>query len=210
MDFLGDEMKIKPLYIYLLVFIVFVGAVIFFSGNTKKAEPNSAMNGQMPSDDVHKGLKAKGNNEAPSANNVMEEAKQKLANLKKEVEANPDDTLKLKEYAVMLGGGHQPEEAIKMFEKILKKGPNRIDIMHALTFLYFNKGDLSKAEEYTNNVLSVDRNNKEANFNLGAIAATKGDKVKAKEIWNSVIKKFPNTDVAKLAQSALESLKNVN
>lgn len=199
-------MKIKPLYIYITVFIVFVVGVIILSnsGTVKKAGPD--ISGKMPNDEIHKGMAAPGKGEAPSKENVLEHAKQEMAALKADLEKTPDDTVKMKEYAAMLGAGHQPKEAIKLYEKILTKGPKRIDILLSLTFLSFDQGDLANAENYTNKILLINKDNPEANYNLGAIEATKGNKDKAREIWTNVIKRFPNNDVAQLAKSSLQKL----
>lgn len=196
MDILGDAMKIKPLFIYLIVFIIFITGVILFSnsGTDKKAGPG--ISGKMPNDEIHKAMTLPGKGEAPSKDNVIEQTRLEMSALKADLEKYPGDTLKMREYAAMLGAGHQPKEAIKLYEKILSKGPKRIDILLSLTFLSFDQGNLYNAENYTNKILLINKDNPDANYNLGAIEATKGNFVKAREIWNSVIKRFPNLEVA--------------
>ncbi len=205
-------MKVKPIYVYITIFVVFIISVIIFSNSTKKSDINNGqqMNGQMPEDDVHKGLKSQGNGDSPSASNVMKEAIEKMNKLKEEVDKNPNDTLKVREYADMLTLAHKPDEAIEYYSKILKKDSKRIDVLLQLTYVYYNKGDLDKAFEYTNKALQVDKNNLIANYNLGAVLNAKGDKRQAIQIWKNLAQNYPNTDVGHIAKESAKQLESVN
>jgi tetratricopeptide (TPR) repeat protein len=161
-------------------------------------------NGSMPDDEIHKGVNPPAGN--PSIGSVSGSAKKQLEMLEKEYAENPNDSAKVKEYADMLNAAHQPEKALELYETILKIDPNRIDILLGSTFSFYNLNNLDKAEEYTKRILSIDIKNEEANFNLGAIAAAKGNKIKAREHWNYVIKQFPNSQAAKIAESSLKKL----
>ncbi|MEW6196004.1 MAG: tetratricopeptide repeat protein [Bacteroidota bacterium] len=198
-------MKLKPIYIYIIVFAAFIVGIILFSGTEKG---NDTSNNNMPNDDIHKGLQNEG--DTPSKGNVMESAVLKLEELKKAYEKDPNDTLKIREYADMLTMAHKPQEAIALYHKILKVDSKRIDVLLQLTFLHYNNGDLPLAEETTNTILRIDRSSKLASYNLGAIEAAKGNKAKAKEIWESVIKKFPNTTVANIAEQSIKQLDSSN
>lgn len=203
----GAVMKLKPIYIYLIVSAAFIISVIIFSPSAKKLNVNTQINphGQIPNDEIHKGI-TENNKDMPSKSNVTKEAVEKLNQLKSEYEKNPNDTLKIREYADMLTLAHKPEQAIELYEKILKVDSNRIDVLLHLTFLYFNKGELDKAEYYTNKILSIRNNYPLALYNLGVISEVKGNSQKAKYYWNEVIKKDPNS---KLAQNAKEMLKTL-
>ena len=200
-------MKFKPIYIYLGVFVVFVAAIVFFSNVTKESNKAGtiAEGAQMPDDDVHGGMRSRGNGDMPGKDNVMEDAKKKMDALKLEVEKNPNDTTKVREYADMLGV-HNPEEAIKLYERIIKVDPRRTDILLQLTFTYYNTGNLDKATEYNNKVLSVDKNNLYAQYNVGGLAQAKGDNKKAITIWKDIAKKYPKTEVAHIAEQAAKQL----
>jgi len=198
-------MKIKPIYIYLILFVAFVIGIIIFSGTSSSS--SDPVN-KMPDDNVHKGFQS--GEESPSKGNVMESAVKKLEELKTAYEKNPNDTLRIREYADMLTMAHKPEEAISLYNKILGVDNKRVDVLLQLTFLHYNKGELNKAEDITNSILKIDKNNNLANYNLGAIAAAKGDKNKAKEIWQNVIKKFPNTTVAHIAEQSITQLESSN
>ncbi len=62
--------------------------------------------------------------------------------LKKEVEANPKDTAKIKEYADFIAAAHKPEQAIPYYEKILKVDPRRNDILFSLSMIIFQRSGL--------------------------------------------------------------------
>ncbi|MFZ5948126.1 MAG: tetratricopeptide repeat protein [Stygiobacter sp.] len=205
-------MKLKPIYIYLTIFVVFIISIVLFSNSAKKSNltDNQQMNGQMPEDDVHKDLKSQGNGDSPSASNVMKEAIERMNKLKEEVNRNPNDTLKLREYADMLTLAHKPDEAIEYYSKILKFDPKRIDVLLQLTYVHFNKGDLDKALEYTNKALQVDKNNLIANYNLGAVLNAKGDKRQAIIIWKNLAQKYPNTEVGHIAKESVKQLESTN
>jgi tetratricopeptide (TPR) repeat protein len=200
-------MKIKPLYIYLILFASFVIGVIIFT-NISSSSSNDNSTNKIPDDQIHRGMGNDG--EMPSGTNVMEDARKKLEELKLSYEKNPDDTLKIKEYAEMLKFAHQTEKSIELYEKIIKKGPDRIDVLLELTFLYFNNGNLDKAEAFTNDILKIDKEHQIGTYNLGAIAASRGDNAKAKSIWQGLAKKYPNTDIALIAQQSIMELEKTN
>lgn len=182
-------MKNRSFSIYLLLFFVSVATIIFI-GRTINYKSDSA-NTYSKHD---------------NANNAAAKLSQRLAEFKNAIDSNPQDTLKMREYANLLGGAHRDQEAAKVFENILAIGPNRIDVMLVLTYIYYTLGNTEKAEKYTNRVLSINKDNPEANFNLGILELKKGDKDKAKQILNSVIKRFPDNKVSVYAKSALMKL----
>lgn len=193
-------MKVKPIYLYLGVIIVFIAAVIFFSKTTKDSNKALEINpqAQMPDDDIHGKMKSQGNGDVPSKSNVMQDAVERINTLKADVTKNPNDTAKVREYADVLLA-HKPEEAIKLYERILKVDSKRTDILLQLTFVYFNQGDVKKAEEYNSKVLTVDNNNLIAKFNTAGLAQAKGDEKKAKAIWQDLANKYPQSEVGHLA-----------
>lgn len=201
-------MKIRPIYIYITAFVVFIVALVVFSSSVKKTDSidKSKIANQMPDDDVHKGLKSQGNGDTPSASNVLKEAIERMNQLKAEVEKNPNDTLKIREYADMLTLAHKPDEAIEYYSKILKVDPKRIDVLLQLTYVHFNKGEFDKALEFTNKALAVDKNNLIVNYNLGAVLNAKGDSRQAIQIWKNLAQKYPNTDVGHIAKESVKQL----
>jgi TolA-binding protein len=204
-------MKLKMIHIYLIIFAVGVTLLIMFIQNTgsndsKKNAPVDIANKQMPADELHKGL----NNPTtppPTKENVSEGFKHELNALEKEFNNNPKDTSVLRQYADLLAASHKQDEAIPLYEKILKINPHRTDILFSLSFIYYNKGDFFNAEETTKKILIYDKKNPQALYNIGAIAASKGDSRKAREIWTKLITDYPTSETAGLAKESLGKLK---
>lgn len=201
------KFKLSPIVIYPAIMIVAALIIIIFSTDLtseKKSEKAGSVTSEtIPNDDVHKNM---GKEIPPSKDNVISGVKKRMDELKVEVEKNPTDTAKVRMYADMLAEGHGQADAIKYYEMILKKDPKRVDILQSLGYIFYIQQDLNKAEAYIAKAYSLDKNNFQAYFNLGAIAATKGDNEKAKKIWKEIIAKRPNTEVAKLAQEGLQQL----
>jgi Flp pilus assembly protein TadD len=203
--------KFKIAYVYILFVIAAVIVLIIVSdiGNTKSPSDNSANNisgKQMPEDDVHKGIQNP-NSLPPSSQNVSESFKHELNSLKKEADNNPNDTVAVKKYADLLVASHKPHESIALYESILKKNPKRIDILFSLSFVYFNTGDFGKAEEVTNKILHLDRKNQQAQYNLGAIAASNGNSEEARRIWTKLLSENPNSELSSMINESLKNLK---
>jgi tetratricopeptide (TPR) repeat protein len=198
-------MKFKPLYLYLGLILVLVVLLFVFTNKNNSSSAPDVSKQEMPNDEIHEGLK---NNQTPGRANVSPEVIRRMEELKKAAEENPNDTLKLREYADFLTEAHKPDEAVNYYEKILKVNPKRTDILFSLSFIYYNKQDYDKSNELTNKILSIDKNNPQALYNLGAIAATKGNNNEARNIWNKLIKDHPNTEAAKAAEQSINDLKN--
>jgi tetratricopeptide (TPR) repeat protein len=199
-------MKFKPLYLYGIVVLIAVITLIIVSQTSQNNNTNvDIVNKQMPKDDVHKNLN-KGMMDNPTGANVSEEVKHKLEVMKKDVDANPNDTLKIREYADFLAAAHRPDEAVIFYQKILDKDKKRKDVYFALTFIYYNQKNLVKAEEVTRLMYNLFPNDPMVNYNLGAIEATKGNKDKAREIWTKLIKDFPTDKTSELAKNSLNRL----
>jgi len=200
-------LKFKISYLYLLIGAAVI-VVLFILSNEKSTPETTAgniENQEMPNDEVHKGLQnpVDGN---PSKGNVSSEVYKKMDMLKKEVEANPNDTSKMREYAEFMAAAHRQDEAIVYYQKILNIDPKRDDILFNLSIIYYTRQDYDNAEKYTSQILKNDKNNTQAMYNLGAIAASKGQKDRARNIWNELISKYPNDETAELAKSSLENL----
>jgi len=207
MDFLGDKkMKFKPIYLYGILAIAVVITLLIVSQTSKNEKTNiDITNKEMPMDEVHKKFND-GTTENPSSSNVSEEVKHKIEVMKKDVDANPKDTLKMREYADFLAAAHRPEEALVYYQKILAKDKNRKDIYFSTTFVYYNQGNLPKAEEVTLQMLKMFPDDPMVKYNVGAIEATKGNKDKAREIWTKIIKDYPSDKTAELAKNSVNKL----
>ena len=203
-------MKIKPIYIYIIILLLAVAALIIFTGRRNNATTpvtsGDKSEKQMPSDSIHKNLKAPAT-PAPSKDNVSEGFKQEMTNRQKAVEDNPKDTLKIREYADLLTAAHKSNEAIPYYEKILKSNPRRTDILFSISVICFNKGDFANAEVYTKKILVVDKNNLQAQYNLGAVYASLQDFNNARLIWTKLANENPSSQLGALARESLGKLK---
>ena len=200
-------MKFKPIYLYGIL-VVAAAALLIIVGikETSNSTEVSISNDQtMPDDDVHKQLKNQMST-SPGRENVSEEYKNKLAELREAVDTNPSDTLAIRNYADFLSASHKMNEAIPYYEKILEINPKRADIYFSLALIYYNKQDFLKCEEANNKVLVFEPKNQMALYNLGAIAATQGKKDKAKEFWNKVIIINSESETGKLAKESVSKL----
>jgi cytochrome c-type biogenesis protein CcmH/NrfG len=201
-------MKIKPLHLYLsvgAVAVVFLLVVSIIQSSGKTApRGKSELKGENESTAPNNSQPAIQN---PSKNNVSKEFLEQLNKLKEEADKHPNDTLKLREYAGLAAEAHRSDEAIVYYEKILKLYPRRTDIRLAVASLYFGKQDFTKCEIMLNSVLSYNKNNSEALFNLGIVAATKGDNEKARNLWTGLIKRNSDPEITTAAKEALNSLK---
>ena len=202
-------MKFKPIYLYGIIVLVSIIVLVLVSTQSSDNPKEIAIeqNQNMPDDDVHKQLKNPGGN-TPGKENVSEEYRKRLADLKEAVDKNPSDTLAMRNYADFLSASHKMNEAISYYEKILEVNPKRADIYFSLALIYYNKQDFLKCEEANNKVLSFEPKNQMALYNLGAIAATQGKKDKAKEFWNTVISIDAKSETGMLAQESLGKLSN--
>ncbi len=197
--------NIKPVYIYLAGIVLAVAAFFIISSenSTDKNLPNTIAGKEMPQDSIHKAMV---NGERPGKNNVMASIMERMETLKEAAEKNPKDTVKLKQYADFLAQAHQPKESLKYYDKILKVNPKRIDILFSVAYLNYVIQKYNDAETVLNRIISIDKGNLRAYYNLGAIAATKGNKAKAKEIWSRLAKEHPGTKIGKLAEEALNRI----
>ncbi len=207
--------RIKPLYVYLL--LVFSIVVIFYflsfnnsAGLTSEGSasvlPDVNINGrQMPEDSIHKGLENP-LSPKPNKNNVMPEIVKHMNELKKDLDANPGDTSNIREYADFLASAHQSEKALQYYGKILNIDPARIDILNSMVYLYYSNKNYDTAEKYLKKIISIDKNNEDAMYNLGAIYANEGKKDKARQSWENLMRLYPNSSMAQKAGESLNRL----
>lgn len=196
-------MKIKPIYFYAGIIVIAAVLLIIFSSNPEKS--TDVAGNKMPQDEIHKGLTPGGKSE-PSVANVNEEVKQRMESLKESYEEAPDDTLKIRQYADFLSMAHNPEQAMNLYEKIIKIDPKRTDIRLKLSLIYYHMQNYNAAENAVKEILKYDKKNGRAKFNLGVFEANKGNKEKAKELINEVIKENPGTSLARMAENAIKSM----
>jgi tetratricopeptide (TPR) repeat protein len=210
-------MKLKPLYMYGIIFVIIIAGIIVTSTNSNEkmsVTSNPMGDANMPNDAVHQGMNGMPGDalhqgmggDAPSKNNIRDDFWEKLKKFEADLKANPNDTLLMKNYAQMLGMSHQTEKAIELYEKILKIDPNRVDILLAEGLAFYNDQNFQMAEVVTKRIIARDKNNIEAQYNLGVIAASQGKDEDAKKIWKEISEKYPNDEVGQLAGRSLKQI----
>lgn len=197
-------MKFKPIYIYLLLVLTAVAVFVFVPKDSVSKKTADITNKEMPQDDVHKGLG--GNEGPPNKDNVTGNIKHQMEMMKKAVEKNPNDTLIVRQYADFLAAAHRKDEAIPLYERVLKINPKRSDILFNLAFIYYGGGQFDKAKETTERILKFAPDDLRAQYNLGAIEQAKGNTAGAKKIWTEIANKYPATETGKLAKESIKKL----
>ena len=201
-------MKFKPLYIYLIAAVVVLALIVFGSLQSSEPEPEDAAmqnpHGNMPNDDIHGQLGSGG--EMPSGSNVRADIVQKMADLKEYIEENPDDTIKIKEYADLLGSSHRISEAMPLYDRLLELNPKRLDVLLIKGYLYYKDGNLDAAQSATEKILAIDPSHANAKYNVGAIAIARGDTSRAIEVWKDLVDRHPNSQTAGIAKRSLTNL----
>ncbi|GMU90319.1 MAG: hypothetical protein AMXMBFR49_25240 [Chlorobiota bacterium] len=196
-------MKFNKMYVYILILVFAVAGVVIvatMSGGKKEA-PALTEGAQPPADDMHSGL---GDGTQPGAGNVKEDIKQKMADLEKAANENPNDTVKLLEYAEFMGMAHQTDKSIDGFLKYLKINPKNADVLIKVSSLYYQKQDFNNALTYINRALQIDPKNTESIYYLGMIEKSSGNAAKAKSTWEKLIKEYPGSQGAKLAEEEMK------
>jgi tetratricopeptide (TPR) repeat protein len=202
---------------YGIIFVIIIAGIIVTSTNSNEkmsVTSNPMGDANMPNDAVHQGMNGMPGDalhqgmggDAPSKNNIRDDFWEKLKKFEADLKANPNDTLLMKNYAQMLGMSHQTEKAIELYEKILKIDPNRVDILLAEGLAFYNDQNFQMAEVVTKRIIARDKNNIEAQYNLGVIAASQGKDEDAKKIWKEISEKYPNDEVGQLAGRSLKQI----
>jgi tetratricopeptide (TPR) repeat protein len=199
--------NIKPVFIY--GFGVILALVVFWiissqDNSTSKVPASDITSKQMPNDSLHRSLQMPGNK--PDKANVMASIMKKMEEMKKDVQENPKDTVKIKKYAQFLEAAHQSKEALVYFDRILKIDPKRIDILYSEAYINYRDRNFKDAEKLLNKIISIDKTSLQAYYNLGAVAFSSGNKAKAKEIWTKLVKQHPNSKIGKLAKKTLDQI----
>jgi len=201
-------MKLKPIYIYLSVIIVALITLVIISNSDDNTKVEKAVsNSNIPADENRNSFEGQ-SNIGPSGSNVSSTIRTKMNDLDEYVTANPNDTLKVKEYADLLAVAHNQEKALLLYNSILDIDPNRTDILTNLAIMYYNKNDFIESKIYNEKILKIDPKHAEAKYNLGVIEAKIGDVEAAKKQWNDLLTNHPNTKMSDMAKESLEQLKS--
>lgn len=203
-------MKLKPIYLYLFVIIVALITLITISNSNDTSNSEmAAVTENIPDDEIHNNIT--GQSEiGPTRSNVNQSIIDEMNDLGVYVDANPNDTLKIKEYADLLAMAHNEDKALELYNRILSIDKNRTDVITSLAIMYYNKSDFSQSKMYIERILRINPEHVEAKYNLGLIEARLGDMEAAKKQWEDLQRNHPNTKMSDMAKESLEKLKNNN
>ncbi len=207
-------MKIKPVYIYIGIFVIAIIVLISVDFGTKKTEPDTlpgkemphdAIHGHvnMPNDSIHGSISAE---DLPNKSNVKPEYYKRLDSLRTAYEKNPGDSSVAAQYASYLLAGHGASKAVKIYEDLVKRYPNSPKISKDAAYVYFEVGNIDKAEKLLTKVVRLNPNDLNAYYNLGLMKLTKKDSAGAKKIWQDIADKHPETEAGEYAKIALARL----
>jgi tetratricopeptide (TPR) repeat protein len=148
--------------------------------------------------------------EAPSKENASEGVRNAIDHLKKVVEDDPDNANALFELARLLQDAHQPLDAIRNYETGLRLRPENTGARVDYSLCLFESGRVDEALTQNRIVLSYDRTNTKALYNIGAVYANRGVRDSAEAYWNRLIVLAPEDDLAGQARANITKLRGMS
>lgn len=101
------------------------------------------------------------------------------------------------DYAMYLQDNGKPEEALSVYDTLLKISPENTNFIYNKGYVYLvYLGDNEKALECFNKVLELDPSSVDALFNKGRTCEQMGDYINAKSIYRQILKKNPDYQLA--------------
>ena len=120
--------------------------------------------------------------------------------LKRAMRSLPDDEAILGDLAGSLMAIGQPEEGIRLYEKALKMNPENEFIRFNLGYLYYEKGDYSKAADYAASCIKKGHRTDKSLFLMARIDARLGNDEQALQDLEKAIKLDPTGQIAAAAR----------
>ena len=133
----------------------------------------------------------------------MEQVHETLDRLKASLEANPKDLVSLDSLAIMYSIAGSYDKASQFYEKHLEIEPDNKDVKIALGLSYHNLNRTEEALGLMDEILSKEPDYAFALFWKGDILAQTGKVEEAETNWKHVVEKYPNTEIAKMAQERI-------
>lgn len=191
-------MKFKIQYLYLVLGLIAVGMIAYF---VVAKEVDKSKDKQIPDDEIHRNLMQQ------KSQQMNKQLLAAIDSLKKVVNENPKDTVALNHLGYFLLESHKFDEAEVYFGNLLKINPDRVDVLNVLAEMNFNLQKFDKSENYLKRILKLEKNNEVAQYNLGVVFVMQGKKDDAKKVWGEIIKKNPDSELAKMAKESIQALK---
>lgn len=135
-------------------------------------------------------------------------AQQAIASYEQLLKLNPDnDTVKMGLAAVYIDGTPQPMQGIQLLLGITREEPDHIPANLMLGQLSIRSGQMDKAQERFEKVLSIERENTEALYFLAEVYKSKGNKQKAIELLEECKRIIDNPQFSKEIDEYINSFK---
>ena len=78
--------------------------------------------------------------------------------------------------------------------------------MTVLAEVNFYLQKYEKSESYLKKILSIEKENNTARYNLGVLYLVQGKKDLAKKMWAEIVKKDTVSEIGKMAKNSMESI----
>jgi cytochrome c-type biogenesis protein CcmH/NrfG len=137
---------------------------------------------------------------------AMGDVHQTLERLQKNVEENPKDIVSLDSLAIMFSIAGSYDKASKFYEQHLEIEPDNKDVKIALGLTYNNLNRKDEAITLLQEVLNKEPDYAFALFYLGDVLAGSGEVETAETHWKRILEKYPNTEIAKMAEQRIHEL----
>jgi len=136
------------------------------------------------------------------------EAMQKIQDLKKSYQENPNDY----EVAVQLGNSYFDigsfDKAIQLYRKAISLKKASPEVLIDLGVAYFNSRKADSALFYIKEALQVRHDHPQGLYNLGIIYYNMDKKDKALETWQRLVDHHPDSREAQAAKNFIQQIKN--
>ncbi|HEY9177998.1 MAG TPA: tetratricopeptide repeat protein [Flavipsychrobacter sp.] len=135
-------------------------------------------------------------------------AQQAIAAYEQSLEVNPDnDTVKMALAGAYIDGTSQPMQGIQLLLGITREQPDHIQANLMLGQLSIRSGQMDKAQERFEKVLSIEPENTEALYFLAEVYKSKGNKQKAIELLEECKRIINNPTFSKEIDEYIKSFK---
>jgi len=186
----SDSISITKM-IYFVVALVLVGSLILVSSGIfdKPAQVKSTAN-----------VSTDPNN--PHAGHDLSQL-EKMTELQKIVDANPNDLTSLLDLAHLLNDSGFKEKAIERYEQYIKKNPKVADVWVDMGVCFYELGKNEEAISKMEMALTLEPKHQIAHLNLGIVNLSAGNKEKAQTWWKKALEIDPTSEIGKRAQELI-------
>lgn len=182
---------------FLVIGLVLIGAVILVSSGIFDSLDT------IPVQETNNNVQ-QGNQTNPHSGVDMNQL-QKINDLEKVVNANPNDYVSLLNFAHLLNDSGFKDKAIEKYNIYLKSNPKEADVWVDLGVCYYDTHKYDDAIRCMKEGIKIDTKHQIANFNLGIVYSAMGNIAEAKSWWQKAYDINPNAEIAKKAKDLIDN-----